>query len=152
MMPAKIIFIPIECLLQMQHFICPECHRPLTKPNSWHYCRQVAIEDLFINKPAGLITVFDKLLAEVSSWAGVSASATKNCIVFITAKTFLVVKVMKTELDLKFMLPQETDEFPIYKTQAYGKRIDHYIRLRDEEDLDGDVFRFIHQSYELVKA
>ena len=98
-----------------------------------------------------MVTAFDKLLSEVTSWPSVSASATKNCIVFIAAKTFLVVRVMKQELDLKFVLPDETDEFPIYKRQAYGKKLEHYIRLRDEEDLDGDVFRLIQKAYEMMK-
>ena len=112
------------------HFICPKCDRPLTKANSWHYCQKIAIDDLFKGKSHELAVVFDKLLAEVTSWQGVSASATKSCVVFITTKTFLVVKVMKHELDLKFTLPEETDEFPIYKRQAYGKKLEHYIRLR----------------------
>ena len=82
-------------------------------------------------------------------WEGVSASATKSCIVFIAAKTFLVIKVMKNELDLKFVLPHQSEDFPIYKTAAYGKKIEHYIRLADEDDLDKDVLRFIRQSYYL---
>jgi hypothetical protein len=132
--------------------VCPKCHRPLTKANSWHYCKKVAIDDLLRGKPPELVIVSDKLLAQVTSWPGVSASATKSCIVFIAAKTFLVAKVMKQELDLKFVLPHETDEFPIYKRQAYGKKLEHYIRLRDAEDLDGDVIRLLRQSYELMKA
>ncbi|RZK08845.1 MAG: hypothetical protein EOO46_13905 [Flavobacterium sp.] len=71
---------------------------------------------------------------------------------FITAKTFLVVKVMKNELDLKFVLPTECDDFPIYKRATYGKKTEHYIRLADEDDLDADVFQLIRQSYEMMKS
>ena len=144
--------LSLTARITAMHFICPKCDRPLTKENSWHYCKKISIDDLFQNKPVALVNIFDKLFAEVGSWKGVSASATKNCIVFITTKTFLVVKVMKNELDIKFELPEENDEFPIYKKQVYGKKIEHYIRLRDEEDLDGDVFRFIKQSYQLMKS
>ena len=133
------------------HFICPKCNRPLTKERSWHYCKQINIDSLFQGKPKELLLLFDKLMAEVGSWPGVSASATKTCVVFITAKTFLVVKVMKQELDLKFVLPQETDDFPIYKTVAYGKKLEHYIRLREEEDLDNDVIRLLKASYQMMK-
>src|ERR671913_1941465 len=126
-------------------FVCPKCDRPLTKENSWHYCKKISIDDLLKNKPSELVAVFDKLMAEVGSWEGVSASATKACIGFITSKTFLVVKVMKNELDLKFVLPKESDEFPIYKKQVYEKKVEHFIRLRDEGDLDSDVFRLIRQ-------
>ena len=134
------------------HFICPVCERPLTREKSWHYCKKIDIESLFEAKPIGLSVLFDKLFAEVGSWDGVSASATKNCIVFIAKKTFLVVRVMKQELDLKFVLPDECDNFPIYKQAAYGNKLEHYIRLGDAADLDTDVFRLLHQSYELMKG
>ena len=134
------------------HFICVKCGRPLTKEKSWHYCKQVSIDSLFGGKPKELVVVFNKLFAEVRSWQGVSASATKTCIVFIAAKTFLVVKVMKSELDLKFVLPEASDDFPIYKKVAYGKKLEHFIRLKDEEDLDGDVFNLIKKSFDLMKV
>ena len=95
------------------HFICPKCDRPLTKANSWHYCKKVAVEDLFEKKPNALKALFDKLSGSIKTWDDVSASTTKSCIVFIASKTFLVVKVMKNELDIKFTLPEECDDFPI---------------------------------------
>ena len=134
------------------HFVCPKCDRPLTKPNCWHYCKKTSIDDLFLKRPAELKSLFQKLLSIVGNWDGVSASASKTCVVFIAAKTFLVVKVMKSELDLKFTLPVACDDFPIYKKAAYGRKIEHYIRLGDEEDLDADVFRLIRQSFELMKS
>jgi hypothetical protein len=134
------------------HFVCPKCDRPLTKPNSWHYCKKTSIDDLFLKRPAELKSVFQKLLSIVGNWDGVSASASKTCVVFIAARTFLVVKVMKSELDLKFTLQVACDDFPIYKKAAYGRKIEHYIRLGDEEDLDADVFRLVRQSYELMKS
>lgn len=133
------------------HFICPVCERPLTREKSWHYCKKIGIDSLFEGKPTELTILFDKLFAEVGSWEGVSASATKNCIVFIAAKTFLVVRIMKRELDIKFVLPEENDDFPIYKKAAYGNKLEHYIRLGEADDLDTDVFRLIRISYELMK-
>ena len=133
------------------HFICPKCDRPLTKANSWHYCKKVGIDDLFTGRPDALKALYKKLSKKVQSWDGVSLSATKTCVVFIAAKTFLVVKVMKNELDLKFSLPEEVDDFPIYKRAAYGKKTEHYIRLRDEEDLDGDVYRLLHNAYLMMR-
>lgn len=133
------------------HFICPKCARPLTKQNSWHYCQKTNIKTLFENKPKELLAVFKKLQAQVGRWPGVSFSAAKTCVVFIAAKTFLVVKVMKQELDLKFVLPHETDAFPIYKQAKYGNKLEHYIRLREPADLDSDVLALLRQSYELMK-
>ena len=106
---------------------------------------------MFEGKPPELKRLFDKLLTEVTSWDSVQASASKTCIVFIAAKTFLVVKVMKRELDIKFVLPEEMDAFPVYKIARYGNKMEHYIRLAEVEDLDMDVLSMIHQSYEMMK-
>ena len=133
-------------------FTCPKCLRPLTKENSWHYCHRISFDDLLKGKPIEMKETFDALLKEIGSWPGVRASASKTCAVFIAAKTFMVAKVMKKELDVKFVLPNERDDFPIYKKAAYGNKLEHYIRLQSPEDLDGDVFRFIRESYEMMKA
>jgi hypothetical protein len=132
------------------HVVCPRCDRPLTKANSWHYCKKVSVDDLFANRPAALRALFNNLHKKVQSWPGVSSSATKSCVVFLSAKTFLVVKVMKNELDLKFPLPAECDDFPIYKRANYGKKTEHYIRLADTDDLDADVFHLLHQAYKMM--
>lgn len=89
------------------------------------------------------------LLKEICSWPGVRASAAKTCVVFIHTKTFLIIKVMKSELDLKFVLDEETDEFPIYKRVSYGKKLEHYIRISDVGDIDASVWRFLKESYKL---
>lgn len=107
---------------------------------------------MFEGKTPELKELFSKLYAAVSSWKNVHASASKTCIVFITDKTFLVVKVMKRELDLKFVLPEEMDAFPVYKIARYGNKTEHYIRLSSLEDLDADVLGMIHQSYDLMQA
>lgn len=132
-------------------FTCPKCDRPLTKQNSWHYCKKIGLQELVQDKPPDLKQVYNKLLKEVTKWPGVRASASKTCVVFITTKTFLVAKVMKRELDLKFVLPHETDAFPIYKQARYGNKLEHYIRLAEPADLDGDVMWLLRQSYELMK-
>lgn len=129
---------------------CPKCDRPLTKPHQWHYCKKISVDDLLVGKPQSVSILLYGLIDLVGRWDGVSYSATKSCVVFLTTKTFLVVKVMKNELDLKFTLPAETDEFPIYKMATYGKKLEHYIRLRDEEDLDNDVQRLLFKSYQFA--
>lgn len=108
------------------------------------------MDSLFEGKNAELKKLFLKLQKKLKSWPGVQASATKTCVVFIASKTFLVVKVMKQELDLKFVLPHQTDAFPIYKQAKYGNKLEHYIRLRDAADLDNDVWWLLRQSYEMM--
>jgi hypothetical protein len=133
----------------MMHFICPECDRPLPQGKRWHYCKKVEPGSLFTGKPLALITLFNKLAVEVGAWEGVSFSATKNCLVFIHAKTFLVIRVLKKEIDLWFTLPEETDDFPIYKKATYGKKTEYYIRLGEPDELDKDVFIMLRKAYDM---
>jgi hypothetical protein len=50
----------------------------------------VAIDDLFLNKSDEIVLIFDKLLEFLSSFEDVEISATKNCIVFVRNKTFVL--------------------------------------------------------------
>jgi hypothetical protein len=88
-------------------------------------------------------------LAAVIDWEAVSVSATKNCIVFVRKQTFLVVRPMKKELDIKFYLPTYSDEFPVYKSTAYSAKYETHIRLSAPEDIDSTVLKLIKISYDL---
>ena len=95
---------------------CPKCERELRNPNQWHNCVKVNIGDLFNGKADELEFVFDRILTEIVDWENVAVSATKNCIVFVRNKTFLIVRPMRTQLDLKFYSDTELSEFPIAKS------------------------------------
>ena len=94
---------------------CPKCERELKNPNQWHNCVKVSMDSLFEGKPEELVLVFDKLLSEIIDWENVAVSATKNCIVFVHNQTFLIIRPMKKQLDLKFYSEEEQEEFPIIK-------------------------------------
>jgi hypothetical protein len=128
---------------------CPICERPLKNPNQWHNCVKVNIDDLFKGKKEELVYVFDQILAEIIDWEGVAASATQNCIVFVRTQTFLIIRPMKKELDIKFYLPEKSDSEQIFKSTLYGGKWEHHIRLSELEQLSDEVFSFLRKSYEM---
>jgi hypothetical protein len=83
----------------------------------------------------------------IIKWKNVKASATQNCIVYVAQTTFLIIRPMKSALDIKFYLSEQTEEFPVYKTEVWGKRIGHFIRLFDESDIDDAVWSLLKRSY-----
>jgi len=133
-----------------ERILCPKCSRPLRSLKQYHYCEKKDIKDLFEGKAENLYALYQQLEREVKDWPDTVFSASKACIVFAAARSFLVVRVLKNALDLSFMLPETREGFPIYKTSMYGKRHEHYIRIYDEEDLSPDVVALIHLSYELA--
>ena len=129
---------------------CPKCERELRKANQWHNCVMVSIDSLFEGKAAELPFVFDKLLAEIIDWENVAVSATRNCIVFVHNQTFLIIKPMQKQLDLKFYSAKQQEEDPIIKSVLYSGRFENHIRVAKLEDLTQTVFAFIKQSYTLL--
>ena len=132
-------------------FICPNCERELRNANQWHHCAKVEIGDLFKNKAIELEFVFDKLLAEIVDWQDILVSATKNCIVFVNSQTFLVVRPMKKELDIKFYSERPIDASQIYKIVAYSGRFEHHIRVSTLDQIDNQIIAYIRSSYNLFK-
>jgi hypothetical protein len=129
--------------------ICPNCGRTISSVKQWHYCARVELHTLFQNKKPLVNHLFDQLLSHLIDWPDMAYSATKNCIVFVHKKTFLVVKPLKTALDIKFHLPYFSEEFPIYKTAQRGSKFESSIRLHDFNDLDQEVIRLIRFSYDM---
>ena len=129
---------------------CPKCERELKHPNQWHNCVKISINSLFEGKAEELAYVFDKLLAEIMEWEHVAVSATQNCIVFVHNQTFLVIRPMKKELDLKFFSVTEQDERPVIKSIFYSGRYSNHIRIAALDELTKTVYTLIKKSYKLL--
>ncbi len=128
---------------------CPKCERMLTNANSVHCCVKREFDEVFAKKDAVLIYLFEKILAEVYDWEGVHISATEKCIVFLSNQTFLVIKPMSKQLDVKFYLETENTSYPIVKVEKYGKHFAHHIRISDFEAVNRQLFTYLRRSYEL---
>ncbi len=129
---------------------CPKCERDLKNANQWHNCVKVSIDSLFEGKATELLFVFDKLLSEIIDWQNVAVSATQNCIVFVHNQTFLIIKPMRKELDLKFYTPTQQENDLIKKSIAYSGKFENHIRVATLDDLTQTVYSYIKKSYQLL--
>jgi len=129
---------------------CPNCDRELTNENQRHYCAKVSLDSLFAGRPPELILVFDKILAEVADWDGVLVGTTPNCIVFTHRLTFLVIRPMKKELDIKFYSTTHHPEKPIIKSELYGRKYANNIRISSLDDLRPQLFAYLRESYQML--
>lgn len=129
---------------------CPKCDREFPKPEQRHYCARVSLDSLFAGRPEELILVFDKILAEVADWDGVLVGATPNCIVFTHRLTFLVIRPMKKELDIKFYTKAAHPQKPVRTSIAAGNKFENHIRISLLDELHSSIFTLLRESYELL--
>ncbi len=129
---------------------CPKCERKIKHANQWHNCVKVELDSLFEGKEEQLIYAFDRILSEIMDWDGVAVSATANCIVFVHNQTFLIIRPMKKQLDLKFYSKVESTEFPIIKSIAYGGKFVNHIRVSSVDELTPEIFKYLRDSFLLL--
>jgi hypothetical protein len=104
--------------------------------------------ELFIGKPDELVLAFDKLLHLVAHWElNEVATATKS-IVFTTQKAWLIVKPMKSVLDIKFYLDKELTSPRLFKSSRWGKKFAHHIRISHEDEIDEEVVKLIKLGFD----
>jgi len=130
-------------------WICPKCERELKHKNVWHNCVKVDLNSLFEGKSKDLPFVFDKLLFEITDWKDVVISTTQNCIVFVHNKTFLIIRSVKKELDLKFYSKTEIESPLILKSILCSGKYENHIRVVSLEDRHPKILTFIRKSYDL---
>lgn len=128
---------------------CPKCNRTIRYANAWHYCKEVSMDDLFLNKSDDIVLAFYKLLEEVETWEDVEISATKNCIVFIRNKTFLVAKPMSKCLEVKFYSSTFIDDPELFKSDLWNKKHQGVLRLTNEYELKSKFFEYFKLSYDM---
>ncbi len=129
---------------------CLNCERELKSANQWHNCVKVSIDSLFEGKAEDLVLIFDKLLAEVAGWKDVAVSATQNCIVFVHHQTFLIIRPMKKQLDLKFYSEVQLEGLPVIKSSLHSGRYQNHIRVSSPDELHPAIYDLIRASYKLL--
>jgi hypothetical protein len=133
--------------MALERIICPKCNRSIPNLNSYHYCKQVEIDELFIRKTDEVVLVFDRLLEQLSAFENIEISATKNCIVFVRNKTFLVAKPMTKCLEIKFYSNEPIDDEGLYKCHLWSSKYESIIRIENETQLKPKHFQYFKNSY-----
>ena len=115
-----------------------------------HYCIKVSVDDLLKGQSEELVLAFDKLLAEITDWDGVTVSCSKNYIVFVHNLTFFLIRPMKGLLDLKFYSEKLPEDPVVTKSTFYTNKYENHIRLTSLDNLTPNVYALIKGSYQLL--
>ena len=135
--------------MNSERHICPKCERVLRSPKAWHYCKKVSIDDLFLDKSDELVLAFDAILQAVSPWPDVEISATKNCVVFTHKKAFLIIKPMKSCLEIKFNSKSAPEDEDLHKVVEYGRSYYAFYRIQNEFQLTDRMLDNFRSYYEI---
>jgi hypothetical protein len=133
--------------MKTERIICPNCKRSIPNLKSYHYCKEVAIDELFLKKSDEVVLVFDRLLEHLSAYENVEISATKNCIVFVRNKTFVVAKPMSKCLEIKFYSNVPINDEELYKCHLWSSKYESIIRIENESQLRPKHFQYFKNSY-----
>ncbi|MCB0646127.1 MAG: hypothetical protein KDC49_05670 [Saprospiraceae bacterium] len=133
--------------MAVERTICPHCKRPLRNAKAWHYCEEVSMDDLFADKSDTILLIFDAVMQEVVKWEDVEMSATKNCVVFVRNKTFLVVKPMTKFLEIKFYSEAFIEDDDLYKCTLWNNKHHGILRISHENELKSSHFQYFRESY-----
>lgn len=107
----------------------------------------MAIDELFLKKSDEVVLVFDRLLEHLSAYENVEISATKNCIVFVRNKTFVVAKPMTKCLEIKFYSNVPINDEELYKYHLWSSKYESIIRIENESQLRPKHFQYFKNSY-----
>ncbi len=127
---------------------CERCQRNFKSTNQSHTCTTIDIGELFVGKPDDLVLAFDDILMGVAHWEPNSIGAARHSIVFTNHKAWLIVKPMKTELDVKFYhdTPIESDRFK--RIKEYNNKYAHHIRIKHPNEINEAFFELLKLGYD----
>ncbi len=126
---------------------CLRCKRNFKITNQSHTCVVKDIGELFIGKPDELVLAFDAILRNVEDWEPNTYGASKNAVVFTSKKAWLIIKPMKTELDVKFYSDLELESNQFHKVGTWGRKFAYHLRIRHEDQVDEEFIQLIGDGY-----
>ncbi|MGB3467167.1 MAG: DUF5655 domain-containing protein [Cyclobacteriaceae bacterium] len=111
-------------------------------------CTTKDIGELFINKPDELVLAFDAIYTRVNEWQPNFVGASIHAAVFTNKKAWLIIKPMKSMLDIKFYYPTQLDSELVFKTVDYRNKFAHHIRVATEYELTNAHFDLLKKGYD----
>lgn len=105
------------------------------------------MDALLEGKPDELLLIFDKLLVELIDLPEMVVAASVNTIIFTSKSTFLVVRPMSKQMDIKFYSTEQIEHPLIHKSGEYRGKYYYHIRVANVEELTADFFKLIQYGY-----
>lgn len=131
---------------------CPECKREFKKKNQSHSCVVYPIEKHFKDKDYSR-NLFEKLVKMIQVNIGkIKIESLPCCIHLVSSYTFSGVWLSKDKLKMDFRVDYQIDSERIIKQEKLSANRDlYYVEVKDEEEIDKELLKWIKDSYFLNK-
>lgn len=106
------------------------------------------VGELFLDKPDALVLAYDDIITGIDSWKPVHIGAATHTVIVTSKQAWLIIKPMKSVLDVKFYTDYPIDSDRIKKIDEYGTKFGHHIRIKDPIEVDHDLFRLLKEGYD----
>jgi Domain of unknown function (DUF5655) len=130
---------------------CPRCRRQFKNRNQAHSCGQFTVEQLIDGKPQEIVELYERLADVVHRCGEVAVAPTKTRVLFKVRTVFASVAVSKNWLDVVFVLGRRLKHRRIKKAQEEYPGIVHFLRIENEDDLDGDLTSWLQEAHDHCK-
>jgi hypothetical protein len=129
---------------------CPECGERFVTRNLWHSCGKHTLQELFAGSDPHVLPLFKKFEKMVRACGPVRTIPQKTRVVFQVRVRFAGAYPRKSYFLVGFALPYRSDDPRFVKIESYAHHFQgHLFRVASETDLDEDVQRWLHESYQV---
>lgn len=109
------------------------------------------MEQLLDGKPQEIVELYEPLAYVVHRCGEVVIAPTKKRVLFKVRTVFASVAVSKNWLDVVFVLGRRLKHRRIKKAQEEYPGIGHFLRIENEDDLDGDLTSWLQEAHDHCK-
>ena len=130
---------------------CPKCKQKFVTKNLWHSCTQFTVDEFFKGKNSELKKLYYKLVKFVKKCGPIYININKTRISFQGKMRFCgVSRVLKDGLKIAFLLNRELNDPRIEKIEFIQPMyFIHYLKIKNEKDLDKELLSWIKKSYKM---
>jgi len=129
---------------------CPECGERFVTKNLWHSCGKHTLEQLFARSEPHVLPLFKKFAKMVRACGPVRMIPQKTRVVFQVRVRFAGAYPRRSYFLCGFALPYRSADPRFVKIENYAPHFQgHLFRVASEADLDEQVQRWLHESYQV---
>ncbi|MEN0004884.1 MAG: DUF5655 domain-containing protein [Bacteroidota bacterium] len=127
---------------------CPICKRKFKVTNQSHICTTKTVGELFVDAPDAFVLAYDDIIQEVQQWEPCYVGASTKAVVVTSTIAWLIIRPMKTRLDVKFYTAQPVESERVRQVRPFNNKFGNHIHIRYPEQVDEELFELLRIGFD----